>query len=308
MTLSTVAFAAFATQYVGYVLASTALERAYYVEDDDSDSDGEKDDDEKMGRGDAAVDDVDDVDARRRARSHLASTSRKIQPRARPCGTVRVRRSDPWGFPLWQLIRGATPERDDGREMHPRHRAYASVNLFVSSCFAAFVAACARRGHSSLRPLDASGRFPAAAALLDVVVGFLKATAWQSVAEYYWHRLMHHRVFYRALHKIHHHYKSPSVWCDLCIHPVEAFGYYVILYSPAFVVDASVASFIAYMCVMGACGVFDHSGLRFRCYTGAYETAFHDKHHSLFAVNYAFPFEAMDVVHGTRHVDVARKE
>ena len=146
MTLSTVAFAAFATQYVGYVLASTALERAYYVEDDDSDSDGEKDDDEKMRRGDAAVDDVDDVDARRRARSHLASTSRKIQPRARPCGTVRVRRSDPWGFPFWQLIRGATPERDDGREMHPRHRAYASVNLFVSSCFAAFVAACAREG------------------------------------------------------------------------------------------------------------------------------------------------------------------
>ena len=147
-----------------------------------------------------------------------------------------------------------------------------------------------------------------AAALLDIVVGFFKATAWQSVAEYYWHRLMHHRVFYRALHKIHHHYKSPSVWCDLCIHPVEAFGYYVILYSPAFVIDASVASFIAYMCVMGVCGVFDHSGLRFRCYAGAYETTFHDKHHSLFAVNYAFPFEAMDVVHGTRHVDVARKE
>ena len=144
----------------------------------------------------------------------------------------------------------------------------------MSSCFAAFVAACARRGHSSLRPLDASGRFPAAAALLDVVVGFFKATAWQSVVEYYWHRLMHHRVFYRVLHKIHHHYKSPSVWCDLCIHPVEAFGYYVILYSPAFVIDASVASFIAYMSVMGVCGVFDHSGLRFRCYAGAYETTF----------------------------------
>jgi len=301
MTVSVVARAAFATQYVGYVALSTALERAYYVVDDDEEDEKDDDDGKNVGRGDADGD-----DARRRARSHRASTSfaRKIQPRAPPCGTVRVRRRDPWGFPLWQLIRGATPERDDGREMHPRHRAYASLNLLVSSLCAAFVAECAWRGKSSLRPLDASGRFPVVAALVDVLIGFFKMTAWQSVVEYYWHRLMHHRVFYRALHKIHHHYKSPSVWCDLCIHPVEAFGYYVILYSPAFLIDASVLSFLAYMCVMGACGVFDHSGVRIECARGAYATAFHDAHHSLFAVNFAFPFEVMDVVHGTR----ARRE
>ena len=33
-----------------------------------------------------------------------------------------------------------------------------------------------------------------------------------------------------ALHRHHHFYKSPQPFDDLCIHPLEAFGYYVILY------------------------------------------------------------------------------
>jgi sterol desaturase/sphingolipid hydroxylase (fatty acid hydroxylase superfamily) len=51
------------------------------------------------------------------------------------------------------------------------------------------------------------------------------AVVLQSVAEYYWHRLMHWPPCYRRLHKLHHHYKSPSPFDDLFIHPLEAAGY-----------------------------------------------------------------------------------
>ena len=37
------------------------------------------------------------------------------------------------------------------------------------------------------------------------------AFALHNIAEYYWHRMMHHRWFYTRMHKIHHHYKSPEV-------------------------------------------------------------------------------------------------
>jgi len=57
-------------------------------------------------------------------------------------------------------------------------------------------------------------------------------------------------------------------------------------------------SFIGYMIVMGLCGVLDHSGINI-IILGLYKTSDHDKHHSHFNVNYAFPFPLMDIIHGT---------
>jgi sterol desaturase/sphingolipid hydroxylase (fatty acid hydroxylase superfamily) len=132
----------------------------------------------------------------------------------------------------------------------------------------------------------------------QVLYALVKAVAWQSVTEYYWHRAMHLPPLYRALHKYHHHYKSPRPFDDLFIHPVEAAGYYCILYSPAFVVGRMpVAAFLMYMAVMGVCGVLDHCGVHVD--TPVYSTRFHDAHHALTRVNFAFPFPLMDLIHGT---------
>ena len=49
---------------------------------------------------------------------------------------------------------------------------------------------------------------------------------------------------------------------------------------------------------MGLCGVLDHSGINI-IILGLYKTSDHDKHHSHFNVNYAFPFPLMDIIHGT---------
>ena len=193
-------------------------------------------------------------------------------------------------------------ERPGGRR-HPSHALFATVNLVVSALFAGAVTELSLRGQTQLYTGalgdagDGSGWVRVGVAAWALV----KAVTWQSVWEYYWHRLMHHPPVYRALHKYHHHYKSPQPWDDLFIHPIEAFGYYVILYSPAFCVGAvPVASFLAYMALMGTCGVLDHCGVDLCVVAPAvYNTRFHDLHHKLTRVNYAFPFPAMDIVHGT---------
>ena len=110
--------------------------------------------------------------------------------------------------------------------------------------------------------------------------------------------MQHLPFFYRHLHKLHHAYTAPQPFDDLMIHPLEAAGYYCILYAPAFVVPQSVLSFFCYMAVIGLCGVVDHCGIRVRVW-GLYDSAEHDEHHRLYTCNYSFPFSFMDRLHGT---------
>ena len=42
-------------------------------------------------------------------------------------------------------------------------------------------------------------------------------------------------IFVHRRRQMHHYYKSPQPFDDMYIHPLEALGYYLILYSPAFV-------------------------------------------------------------------------
>ncbi len=133
---------------------------------------------------------------------------------------------------------------------------------------------------------------------LEVFLQFIVSIIYQSVLEYYWHRIMHWKYCYRYLHKFHHAYKAPEPWDDMYIHPLEAFGYYCILYGPPFLFSIHKYAFIAYMIVMGICGVLDHSGINFE-FPGLYNTIDHDNHHAKFEVNYSFPFPFMDILHGT---------
>jgi sterol desaturase/sphingolipid hydroxylase (fatty acid hydroxylase superfamily) len=141
--------------------------------------------------------------------------------------------------------------------------------------------------------------------LFEVFFGFFEATVLQSVLEYYWHRLMHLPVLYRSLHKLHHFYKLPEVWDDMYIHPLEAVGYYCLLYSPPFLLPLHYCSFLLYMGLVGLLGVLDHCGGRIRLGLGlrlplvGYDSLDHARHHLLFNCNFAFPFPAMDLIHKT---------
>ncbi len=60
------------------------------------------------------------------------------------------------------------------------------------------------------------------------------------------------------------------------IHPLEALGYYCILYSAPFVIPMHSYSFVLYMILMGLTGVLDHCGVKLAV-PGVYDTTHHGK-------------------------------
>lgn len=152
-----------------------------------------------------------------------------------------------WGWPLlsYKPFRG------------PFHGLITAWNLIMGSVFASFVTECCIRNLTCMH-FESLNKY----GLHHVLMDFLLAVVHQSILEYYWHRLMHYKFFYSTFHKIHHYYKYPEPWDDMYIHPLEAFGYYCILYSPPFIYHMHCYSFVGYMIVMGICGVLDHSGVR----------------------------------------------
>jgi len=195
------------------------------------------------------------------------------------------------------------------------HKLFTFINLLVASSFGGFVASATELGRSSLTfesvlSVSCSSNISNCIdmkILCLIIRGLISAVCSEVVLEYYWHRLMHTKAFYKVFHKYHHAYTAPEVWDDMYIHPVEAFGYYCILYSPAFIFHLHIVAFVCYMSLMGVCGILDHSGIRFSI-AGLYDTEDHDLHHSKFNVNYGFPFPWLDMLHGTyegRHLGLA---
>lgn len=188
------------------------------------------------------------------------------------------------------------PYVSNKQERDKYHTLFTTFNLINASLFALIVCELTMRGYSSMR-FDTIATYT----YVQLIVDTICAIIYQCVLEYYWHRLMHVPYFYKALHKYHHHYKSPEIFDDMYIHPLEAVGYYTILYSPTLVLNIHIYSFIIYMILMGVCGVLDHSGIKIKI-PYIYNTEDHDKHHEMFNCNYAFPFIFMDLLHNTYYV------
>ncbi|OQR88019.1 sterol desaturase [Achlya hypogyna] len=171
------------------------------------------------------------------------------------------------------------------------HNALALFNLLVASVFAMATAECHARGLSRM----SFGPAPSTAMLLLQVLG---ACVFENTIEYYWHRILHTRAMYTRIHKVHHHYKRPRPFDDMYMHPCEGMAYYWVLYGPPFVLPMHLHSFVVYMVLMGTFGLLDHSGVPVRI-PFVYDTRDHDVHHTRVTYNYGFPFQLLDVVHGT---------
>lgn len=175
----------------------------------------------------------------------------------------------------------------------PNHRYLTTFNLLMASVFALLATEYSVTRRNKMQFTD-----PLEYGIGWILLDLLLIVTYENVAEYYWHRLMHSKYFYAIFHKHHHFYKSPEPWDDMYIHPLEAMGYYCILYGPPFLFRTHYFAFIAYMIIMGLCGVLDHTGVKIAI-PGLYNTVDHDNHHAKFEVNYAFPFPYMDLLHGT---------
>jgi len=196
----------------------------------------------------------------------------------------------PW-LPLLRLFGAPGAPHDDAGGPHSSRlvAAFATFNLLLAASFAGAATELLLRGRGRMY-----WAAPGAAALASELA---LAALLESALEYYWHRAMHLPFFYRRFHKLHHAFTAPRPFDDMSIHPLEALGYYCILYCPPFALRMHPLSFGAYMALMGVCGVCDHCGVRLR--VPGYDSRDHDLHHEKFSVNYGFPFVFLDLLHGT---------
>jgi sterol desaturase/sphingolipid hydroxylase (fatty acid hydroxylase superfamily) len=192
--------------------------------------------------------------------------------------------------------RYAKPDR------HPFAAALCMGNLLMICIFAAFAVEGAVRGHTSLLFEWGEGVTLAEQAA-HVVYWVWWSYAWENVVEWAWHWTLHQAPLYGWFHKIHHYHKHPEPFDDMIIHPLEACGYYCIMYAPCMLFSMHWVCFATYVALIGVCGVFDHSGVRLDAPLSLYAASHHDEHHRLCHVNYGFPSSLIDVVLGTFHGD-----
>ena len=111
------------------------------------------------------------------------------------------------------------PLLSNKKDRGPYHKIITTFNLIMASIFALITTEFTLHGYTNIKFTEPK-EYGLYYMLQDIVIAIL----YQSIIEYYWHRIMHWKIFYKYMHKYHHYYKSPEVYDDLYIHPLESFG------------------------------------------------------------------------------------
>jgi Delta7-sterol 5-desaturase len=132
--------------------------------------------------------------------------------------------------------------------------------------------------------------------LLTTVVYFVVTDC----ALYWAHRLMHRRALFRAIHRVHHRWTSPTAFTALAMHPAEFALYQGIMLAPLFVLPIHAAGLIVVLVYQNLIALIDHSGVDLGSAIPWQPPArFHDDHHRYFHVNYGQTLGLWDRVFGT---------
>jgi len=132
--------------------------------------------------------------------------------------------------------------------------------------------------------------------LIDLVVFMLV----EELGFYYSHRLLHHRYFYKYIHKKHHEWQSPIALAAIYCHPLE---HLIANTIPVALGPAIMNSHITTTWIWFTWTIFrtlnDHSGYHFPLFPSP---EFHDFHHLKFTECYGTYLGILDYLHGTDRV------
>jgi len=126
---------------------------------------------------------------------------------------------------------------------------------------------------------------------------------------YFAHRLMHHRVLFERVHKVHHLSRNPSPWASFSFHPFEAVLEALILPLLILFVPVHPLALLVFVTIMTIFGVVNHTGyelypmafIKHRWLRAWLTTTHHQMHHKYYRTNYGLYFTLWDRWLGTEH-------
>ncbi|MDT8438243.1 MAG: sterol desaturase family protein [Wenzhouxiangellaceae bacterium] len=125
---------------------------------------------------------------------------------------------------------------------------------------------------------------------------------------FYWtHRLMHHRLLFRHVHRVHHESRPPTPWAAFSFHPWESILGALFLPLLALVIPIHVGAVLFILTLMTLAAVFNHCGWEIfpRAWLAGWPgrnlitAAHHDLHHKNPNVNFGLYFRFWDKCMGT---------
>lgn len=134
---------------------------------------------------------------------------------------------------------------------------------------------------------------------LGSIIGFLLIHDFY----YYWlHRLMHHKSFYRKIHKVHHDSIETSVWTSFSFHPFETVLQVLPFFAYIYFVPMHIYSIFFLLTLMTISAAINHINKEFypswflRSRFGKYiiSATHHAAHHKYFHYNFGLYFSYLD--------------
>lgn len=154
------------------------------------------------------------------------------------------------------------------------------------------------RGYSKL--YDDIGEFPIG--WIQVMVSVLSFLFFTDMMIYWIHRGLHHRLFYKHLHKPHHLWKIPTPFASHAFHPVDGFLQSLPYHIYPFVFPLHKVAYLGLYILVNVWTISIHDGdfrvpRLFRPFING--SAHHTDHHVFFEYNYGQYFTLWDRIGGT---------
>ena len=148
--------------------------------------------------------------------------------------------------------------------------------------------------------------FAAPAGILGNIVAFAASLVLFDAWFYWFHRLIHTRPFYRAVHRWHHLTVTPVVWSnnsDRLVDNLFLQSYWLVAHLLIPIAPAALFAHKLYDQVTGVIGHsgWEHGGAWCRPPSPLVGVTHHDQHHRYFRCNYATHFTWWDRLMGTLH-------
>jgi len=114
------------------------------------------------------------------------------------------------------------------------------------------------------------------------------------------HRLLHHRLLFRHIHRVHHRWTSPTAFTAAAMHPLEFALYQSVMMVPLLFWPIHVVGLVAVLVYQNTIAYLDHSGVNLgSVLPWQPPPRFHDDHHVHFHVNYGQTLGLWDRLFGT---------